>query len=213
MYITQTGSDDRQSFRATKGFKPVPVALAALSLTAIPQIVILILGRPLPIILTGLLIAVAISCIGVAAISLDELVSAEVVIGPDTLSWNSLLSSRTVPWHQITESQLVAVDGSLATTSLDSGLRAVGVGVTVMSSAPDKPEEKYLLLVGPASVAGDMMLLVDAMKAARRQTKAGQPQRGRRIAKPITATGEFRRRPPSATRPASGQFGSNSLAG
>jgi hypothetical protein len=208
--MVQTDTDEHQSFRASKGFKPVPVALASLSLSAIPQVVLLAGSKSLPLILMLLLVAVALSCVALAAISLDELVSTEVIVTADELSWNTLLSSRTVPWHQISATEMAAVDGSLATTSLDSGLRAVGISVTIMSSTPKQPEEQVLLMVGPASAASDIMRVVDAMKAARRQEKAGQPQRGRRIAKPITPTGEFRRRPPAAVQH---QFQPNSMAG
>ena len=198
MQIFQSVTGEAATFRASKGFKTVPVALASLSLSAIPMIALLLISGKLTLILQALLITVVISCMMLAAVSLDELVSSEVIITPDKLSWTSLLSSQTVDWHQVTDAELVAVDGSFATASLESGLRTVGIGITVMSSAPGKPEQKLLLVVGPSAVASDMVTIIDAIKAQRRHSKSPTAQRGRRIAKPVVPQGEFRR-PPQAT--------------
>jgi hypothetical protein len=197
MHVHHSVSGEIQTFRFSKGFKPVPVAIAALSASAVAQIGLVLMAGDTKIVLIGLLMAVALCCIMLAAISMEELLSSEIVIKPEELTWSSLLTNRTVEWRQTLPASLVGADGSFSTTTLEKGIGPVGIGMTVMSSSPNSPEEQVVMVAGPQKVADAMMRAIEAINQQRRQSTSAQPaaRSSRRIAKPIVPAGEFRRRP------------------
>lgn len=195
MHVDQSFSGGDTTFKVGKSFRPVPIIIAALAMAAVPQVALMIAIIKVPLILMGLLAAVLVSCAALAAVALDELAPVTIRIGEDELTWSTLLASRTISWRHVSKIELVPVEGTFGSSSLEQGVSCVGVKIAVLSTAPGKPEEELLLAAGPAEDANELSPLLSAMQSARRPAKSGAPQRPRGISKPVTPSGEFRRRP------------------
>lgn len=198
MNIEKTVKGDVSTFTISKGARPVPYALCFLALATILQTVNLIVTEELKLTLVILLVCVAGSCVALAAVTLDEVASAEVAMDEQEIRWKSLLTSRSAQWREVTDVALVDAGGSFSSTSLVGGISSIGVALTLMSPKPGQPEEQQIIMAGTADIAEDLMRVVESIKAARRQTMIPQANNPRRIAKPVTPKGEFRRRPTSS---------------
>lgn len=202
VYINRADVGEGVKFTATKGLKPIPVAIAALSISLVPQIMIVMTSGKCGPILISLLAAVALSSIVMASIALEDLVATEIFIDHTTLKWNTLISSRTVDIRLVSQAEIGAVDGALSIPQLKQGPPPIGVWLTIASQGPKQPEERVLVITGPTTVASDLDWIIDTIRIYKLPAAAKQGISTARLAKAKKKPKREFRRPAKA--PASG---------
>lgn len=175
----------------------------AMGVVAVAGLIVLVsayilMVKPVPIALVGLLIAVMGSCGLLALSALNGVFPAGIEVSSDGLELRRLLGSQSFSWSEVEDVKLVPAPGTFADDPARGYASRIGIGLFLNETAKTREDANLadvVLCVGTDEHTDQLMRLVDriSMYRERRAPKVAPRLGARRAVVAGTAT-EFRRK-------------------